>query len=75
MIFGYGYTDDEIHELAECLRESVKKTEVMRRPITISIGVTKYHPGESENATINRADELLYKAKNQGKDCICYDLK
>lgn len=75
MIFGYGYTDNEILQLAESLRNSVKKPDVMRRPITISIGITKHQQGEPENATIIRADKLLYRAKGQGKDCICSDLK
>ncbi len=75
MIFGYGYTNDEILQIAEDIRSSVKKPDVMRRPITISIGITKHLPGEKENLTIRRVDKFLYQAKNQGKDCICSDLK
>lgn len=74
MVFGYGYRNQEILELAEYIRQEAKNPEKMRRPITVSLGVTKHRSGEAEAAVINRADELLYQAKNEGKNRICSDL-
>lgn len=37
---------------------------------TVSIGITQYIEGEGELAFIKRADEALYKAKKQGKNCF-----
>lgn len=36
--------------------------------ITLSAGVAEYQPGEDYEATIKRADQALYDAKNQGRD-------
>jgi diguanylate cyclase (GGDEF)-like protein len=36
---------------------------------TISIGYTLHRPGESIDATLLRADEALYKAKDAGRNC------
>ncbi|HPW68192.1 MAG: GGDEF domain-containing protein [Deltaproteobacteria bacterium] len=38
--------------------------------ITISMGVTRYLPGESIDALISRADAALYRAKSSGKNKI-----
>jgi diguanylate cyclase (GGDEF)-like protein len=74
MVLGLGYTRAEIMEIAECIREHVKNPEVMHRPITVSIGLTKHQPGESAKDVIDRVDALLYRAKNEGKDRICSDI-
>jgi diguanylate cyclase (GGDEF)-like protein len=39
-------------------------------PITCSIGGTLYHPYESIESTIKRADEALYQAKSNGRDQV-----
>lgn len=36
--------------------------------VTISIGATTYHPKETQEAFINRADEFLYIAKDTGRN-------
>jgi diguanylate cyclase (GGDEF)-like protein len=36
--------------------------------ITVSLGVTAYHPGESIDNLIHRADEALYEAKKLGRN-------
>lgn len=41
--------------------------------ITISIGVSRYHPVESIDALIGRADAALYRAKISGKNRIEYE--
>jgi diguanylate cyclase (GGDEF)-like protein len=74
MVLGLGYTRAEIMEIAECIREQAKNPEVMHRPITVSIGLTKHQPGESAKDVIDRVDALLYRAKNEGKDRICSDI-
>lgn len=38
---------------------------------TISIGFTAHVPGESVDATLLRADQALYMAKAQGRNCVC----
>lgn len=36
--------------------------------VTMSIGATKYHQGDTPDDLIQRADKALYKSKNSGKD-------
>lgn len=38
--------------------------------ITFSAGVAQYQPGESQESLFKRADEALYRAKNNGKNQI-----
>lgn len=38
--------------------------------LTVSIGVTRYQPGEAFEKTLTRADEALYAAKAQGRNQI-----
>ncbi|CAM4043328.1 diguanylate cyclase [Roseateles saccharophilus] len=38
--------------------------------ITVSIGLTGHHPGDTLAQTLQRADQLLYQAKHQGRDRI-----
>ncbi|QAU33143.1 GGDEF domain-containing protein [Janthinobacterium sp. 17J80-10] len=40
------------------------------RKVTASIGVAQYAPGETINSLINRADQALYGAKNDGRNCV-----
>ncbi len=42
--------------------------------LTISAGATKHKENETILQTIGRVDELLYKAKNNGKNQLCSDL-
>ncbi|MBQ2504153.1 MAG: GGDEF domain-containing protein [Lachnospiraceae bacterium] len=74
MVLGRDYSQEEMIEIAECIRDQVKNPEVMHRPITVSIGLTKHQPGESAKDVIDRVDALLYRAKNEGKDRICSDI-
>jgi diguanylate cyclase (GGDEF)-like protein len=46
-------------------------TETIR--ITISIGVARYHPGESLESWIERADRAMYRAKQAGRNRILAD--
>lgn len=38
--------------------------------ITLSIGVTEYHPGEDVSVFIQRADKAMYQSKEKGKNTI-----
>ena len=42
--------------------------------LTISAGATKHKEDETVLQTISRVDELLYKAKNNGKNQLYSDL-
>jgi len=39
-------------------------------PVTVSIGVTAYGAGDSEEAFIDRADRAMYRAKNDGRNRV-----
>ena len=41
--------------------------------ITITLGVTLAHPGDMLDAVISRADQALYKGKEQGRNCVVFD--
>lgn len=59
---------------AERLRERVGALDIpISRsigPLTISIGVAQYNPGETIVQTFARADEALYKAKQRGRNRV-----
>jgi diguanylate cyclase (GGDEF)-like protein len=64
----------EAGELAERLRLRVEALQVADRhqcpvPVTLSIGIATLAPGESGAAWIKRADEALYRAKADGRNC------
>jgi len=73
-------TNLEIREAmicAERVRELTKKIVFDNMPedfrITISVGVTEYHPSEFIQDAINRADKALYRAKANGRDRVEYE--
>jgi diguanylate cyclase (GGDEF)-like protein/PAS domain S-box-containing protein len=64
-------TLDGASHLAERIRAAVAAAslpEVGR--LTVSIGVTQFHPGESRDELIARADVALYKAKSSGRNSV-----
>ena len=42
-------------------------------PVTVSIGVARYVPGESQESWIERADRAMYQAKQAGRNKIISD--
>jgi len=38
--------------------------------VNASFGVTEHRPGEGPDTLLKRADEALYRAKHQGRNCI-----
>ena len=64
----------EIIELAERLRARVEALQMADRhqcpvPVTLSIGIARLAAGESGSSWLKRADEALYRAKNDGRNC------
>lgn len=62
---------DDAQQLAESLRQSIAKHDFqLEAPITASIGVASYRPGDSRESLIERADQALYEAKKTGRNRI-----
>lgn len=59
----------EAQQLGERLRHAVRSQPAGgEHMLTISIGVTVYHPGDTPETLIARADRALYRAKQGGRD-------
>ena len=57
--------------VAERIREAVQASTGFRRPLTISAGVATTHGDASEGESlVERADEALYRAKHDGRNCV-----
>jgi len=57
---------------AERIRAAVEALSVARvGNVTISAGVAELSPGEDLSIALLRADEMLYKAKASGRNCVC----
>lgn len=61
---------NEVRERISRLNLTNKKTGQSLRPITTSLGVAQFKPGESLDALLERADQHLYAAKNAGRNCV-----
>jgi diguanylate cyclase len=64
-------------KLAESIRRTVAEARLVRSgsreplgQITISAGAARYQRGESPNELIERADQALYKSKNDGRNRV-----
>ncbi len=58
-------------QVAETLRETMAScVRVDDTPVTVSIGVTGYTREEGLNAFIQRADDMLYRAKHSGRNQV-----
>lgn len=63
--------EDDAFRLAERVRHVVEdqtRALGLSPVITLSIGVTEFQPGESLDATLKRADDALYRAKEAGRN-------
>ncbi len=60
---------------AERIRREVERTEfpMVSFPITVSLGVASYLPGETAETLIKKADQALYQAKAAGRNRVVVD--
>jgi diguanylate cyclase (GGDEF)-like protein/PAS domain S-box-containing protein len=70
---------DELKEIAERYRVFIRKS-TLNQPagairVTVSIGATLCRGHEGTRSLIKRADELMYRCKNAGRDCVRIDDK
>tara|TARA_R110000824_G_scaffold81351_4_gene204449 strand:- start:3041 stop:4021 length:981 start_codon:yes stop_codon:yes gene_type:complete len=65
--------EEEARDVADRVRSAVANLRVdcggTELSVTISCGVARYMPGEAPGQWIARADEALYRAKDQGRNC------
>jgi len=65
---------DAARDLAESLRATVAGTPLVSpddgRRVTISVGVTAFQPGDTIDTILSRVDKALYRAKQDGRDCV-----
>ncbi len=77
VIFAYPDLDDALI-CAKRIKELASNLTFKELPgdfrITISIGVSRYHPAESIDSLMGRADAALYRAKIDGKNRIEYEI-
>lgn len=66
-------------KVAENIRLAVEKTRIKRSSdnqeicrMTISIGVARYKPNESITTLFERADNALYRSKNEGRNRVTF---
>lgn len=62
---------EEVRQMAEKLRKTVEKSIFPEGiHLTISIGIAYRHQAESEDEILRKADEALYRAKNEGRNRV-----
>ncbi len=67
-VAGAGRVGDQIRKSISSKRIRLKSSGQTLGAITLSIGATQYVPGENLAALIERADQGLYRAKNDGRN-------
>jgi diguanylate cyclase len=64
---------EEALTVAEGVREAIANCPFhfkdQELTITMSFGITEFHPDDQCDEVFNRADQALYKAKNNGRNC------
>lgn len=63
---------EHLEAMAEKLRSTFASRVIpaVGSAVTASFGITMKIPGDTEESLIKRADEALYQAKRQGKNCV-----
>ena len=57
--------------MADQLLDAVRRSTVVRRGVTISVGIARVQ-GKAVAESLRQADEALYGAKLSGKDCVVF---
>lgn len=65
---GASVVAERVRESLDSYQFRVKGDQVIQ--CSVSIGVTEYKTGDTVESLMHRADEALYKAKRQGKNCV-----
>ncbi|AOM84464.1 GGDEF domain-containing protein [Salisediminibacterium beveridgei] len=69
-------TKDQAKKLAETIQGQVESYSFIDdHPITISLGVEEMQQDDTVDSLVNRADKLLYHAKESGRNRVCSDLQ
>lgn len=64
---------EEACALGSRICETVRGTNLVGKghPISVSIGIAQLTEGDTPASLLERADQALYRAKNQGRDQVC----
>jgi len=78
-VFLPGTSTENARVVAERLRSAVERQQVVLPdgqiiPVTISIGFTERQDGDTVRSIIERADQALYNAKQNGRNRACLNL-
>lgn len=75
-VYTINYPDD-LTAIGEQFRQLVANTDILRGKellkVTISVGVTTAKENDTCESIINRADELMYQSKKNGRNCVTTD--
>ena len=62
---------DEASPVAERLRQRIERGPWNGvGPVTASLGVAQFEPGDTSDRILSRADRALYRAKEQGRNAV-----
>jgi len=71
MIIASTTTLDEIQKLAERVRYAIAAQDIEQvGNVTVSFGVGEYRQGERQKDLLKRVDDMLYQAKNSGRNRV-----
>ena len=62
----------DFKRLCDLVAKSNIKTRSGNLSVTISIGVTQSDGSKTVDEILAEADDALYKAKDKGRNCVCY---
>lgn len=68
-----GLTRRETDELLNRVRQEIEQQDFLpERKVTLSIGLSRWYPEEPLSEVFDRADEALFKAKKEGRNCVVW---